>query len=74
VKFEESLAKLEETVRAMESGKLGIDDMMKAFETGRKIAAECEKELESIRLKIEKVTETGVERLEIPSCDASSIP
>ena len=54
--FEEKLKKLEETVSLMETGALSIDDMIKKFEDGQKLAAECQKELEAIRLKIEKVT------------------
>ena len=48
----------------MESGKLGIDEMISSFEEGRKLADECQKELESIRLKIEKVTGEGTEKIE----------
>ena len=62
MKFEEKLKSLEELVRRMESGKLGIDEMISSFEKGRKLADECQKELESIRLKIEKVTGEGTEK------------
>lgn len=54
--FEENLKKLEKTVALMESGELSIDEMIKKFETGQALAAECQKELEAVRLKIEKVT------------------
>lgn len=54
--FEENLKKLEETVSLMESGELSIDEMIKKYEDGQKLVAECQKELETIRLKIEKVT------------------
>lgn len=64
MKFEEKLKSLEELVRRMESGKLGIDEMISSFEKGRKLADECQKELESIRLKIEKVTGDGTEKIE----------
>ena len=56
MKFEEKLKELEDLVAKMESGKLGIDDMIASFEKGRKLAEECQKEIESIRFKIEKVT------------------
>lgn len=59
MKFEDNLKKLEALVSSMESGGLGLDDMIKHFEDGRKLVAECQKDLESIRLRIEKVTKTG---------------
>ena len=34
-----------------------------AFEDGRKLVDECQKDLESIRQRIEKVTKGGVERI-----------
>jgi exodeoxyribonuclease VII small subunit len=66
VKFEEKLGKLEELVAKMESGSMKLDDMITAFEEGRKLVAECQGELESIRLRIEKVTGNGeIEELKI---------
>ncbi len=57
--FEDSLKKLEQLVSGMESGQMKLDDMIKSFEEGRVLAADCRKELEAIRLKIEKVTTDG---------------
>lgn len=66
MKFEEKLGKLEELVAKMESGSMKLDDMITAFEEGRKLVAECQGELESIRLRIEKVTGNGeIEELKI---------
>ena len=59
--FEDNLRRLEELVGGMESGKMSLDDMIKSFEEGRKLADACGKDLESIRQRIEKVTESGVE-------------
>ena len=59
MKFEDNLKALEGLVAKMESGELGLDDMIAAFERGRKLAEECQKELDAIRLRIEKVTKTG---------------
>jgi len=64
MKFEEKIAALEAVVKKMESGKLGIDEMIESFEKGRKLADDCQKELESIRLKIEKVAGSGTEAME----------
>ena len=57
--FENNLKKLEELVARMESGDIKLDDMIKAFEEGRKLVDTCQKDLESIRQRIEKVTKGG---------------
>ena len=59
MKFEDNLKKLEGLVGKMESGEMNLDEMIKAFEEGRKLVVECQKDLESIRQRIEKVTKDG---------------
>ncbi len=59
MKFEDNLKKLETLVAKMEGGELKLDEMIKAFEEGRKLVADCQVELESIRQRIEKVTKDG---------------
>lgn len=59
MKFEDNLKKLEELVNRMESGGLDLDTMIKSFEEGRALVETCRKELDSIRQRIEKVTESG---------------
>lgn len=63
--FEENLKSLEELVRKMESGALSLDEMIASFENGRKLVETCQKDLESIRLRIEKVTSDGPKPVEI---------
>lgn len=64
--FEENLKALEGLVVKMESGEMPLDDMIKAFEEGRKLVETCQKDLESIRQRIDKVTKSGsVEELKI---------
>ena len=66
MKFEDNLKKLERLVGRMESGEMNLDEMIKAFEEGRKLVADCQKDLDSIRQRIEKVTKDGsVEPLNI---------
>ncbi len=65
MKFEDNLGKLEQLVRRMESGELKLDEMIKAFEEGTRLVKSCRRELESIRLKIEKVTASGVEEVPV---------
>ena len=38
---------------------MNLDEMIKAFEEGRKLVTECQKDLDSIRQRIEKVTKDG---------------
>lgn len=57
--FEDNLKQLEMLVGRMESGEMKLDEMIKAFEDGRKLVDACQKELESIRQRIEKVTKSG---------------
>ena len=45
MKFEDNLKKLEGLVGKMESGELNLDEMIKAFEEGRALVSECQKEL-----------------------------
>ena len=59
MKFEDNLKSLEELVRRMESGELKLDEMIAAFEKGRALVKQCQDDLESIRLRIEKVTASG---------------
>ena len=59
MKFEDNLKRLEGLVERMESGEMDLDEMITAFEDGRKLVAECQKDLESIRQRIEKVTKDG---------------
>ena len=66
MKFEDNLVKLEGLVGKMESGEMNLDEMIKAFEDGRKLVTECQTDLDSIRQRIEKVTKDGtVEELKI---------
>lgn len=59
MKFEDNLKRLEQLVSKMEGGDMKLDDMIKAFEEGRQLVTECQKDLESIKLRIEKVTKSG---------------
>jgi len=56
MKFEDNLKRLEELVGKMESGGMKLEEMITSFEEGRKLVASCQRELEDIKQKIEKVT------------------
>ena len=57
--FEDNLKKLEELVSKMESGSLKLDEMIQAFEEGRKLVDVCQKDLESIRLRMDMLRSAG---------------
>jgi exodeoxyribonuclease VII small subunit len=52
-KFEEALQKLEEIVRRMESGDLGLEESLKAFEEGIKLARFCSRKLDEAERRVE---------------------
>ncbi len=67
MKFEDNMEKLEALVKKMESGEMKLDEMIVAFEEGRKLVETCRNELESIRLRIERVTSNGTEEVLVKS-------
>lgn len=63
-KFEKDLEKLEEIVAALEEGELSLDDALKRFEEGIKLAKRCEKALSEAEKKIEILTRNAEGELE----------
>ena len=62
VNFEKSLAQLEETVSLLESGdELTLEESLKAFEDGIRLARLCRQKLDDAELRIQKLTEDGEE-------------
>ena len=55
IPFENSLETLEECVRRLEQEDLPIDDAFQLFETGVKSAQRCQKSLQNIETKVEKL-------------------
>jgi len=51
--FEDALAELEEIAEKLEDGTLGLDDSIKEFEKGIKLARLCQDKLEEAERKIE---------------------
>ena len=52
-KFEASLARLEEIVTELESGELGLEQSLKLFEEGVKLARVCNARIEEAERKVE---------------------
>ena len=72
MKFEEKLKRLEGIVAEMEGGNLSLDDMMKNFEEGKRLAAACAQELEVILQKIEKVVSGAAEPPQVEPMDITA--
>ncbi|HRI88963.1 MAG TPA: exodeoxyribonuclease VII small subunit [Candidatus Hydrogenedentes bacterium] len=68
-KFEKDLEKLEEIVAALEEGELPLDDALKRFEEGIKLAKRCEKALADAEKKIEILTKNADGKLEAQPFD-----
>lgn len=55
VTFEESMVRLDEIVKALEKGDVALEDSIKLFEEGTKLAAKCSQLLETAELKVTKL-------------------
>jgi exodeoxyribonuclease VII small subunit len=51
--FEQSLGRLEEVVRKLESASLPLDEAMKLFEEGMQLSRDCQKQLEEAEARVE---------------------
>jgi exodeoxyribonuclease VII small subunit len=58
-KFEDGLADLEKLVAELETGDLGLDEALKRFEKGVKIAGQLQGALEASNRKVEKLASGG---------------
>lgn len=64
--FEESMKKLEEIVVELENGKLNLDESVRKFEEGMKLAKQCNNILENAEKKITILLENNGEIKEQP--------
>ena len=55
--FEKAVKDLEKITVALESGELGLEDSMKYYEQGTKLAAFCSEILKQAELKIQQLSE-----------------
>lgn len=56
--FEEGMNKLETIVEKMESGELGLEQSMKAYEAGMQHIKQCRAQLNAVEKKIEVLSES----------------
>ena len=55
--FEKAVKDLEKITLALESGELGLEESMKYYENGTKLADFCVKKLKEAELKIEQLSD-----------------
>lgn len=53
--FETALQKLEETVSKLEGGQHSLEESLKLFEEGQRLATACQQALEAASLKVERI-------------------
>ena len=57
--FEDSLAKLEAIVDALEDNDVSLEESVKKFEEGIKLVKDCQKQLKEAELKVNKLMGDG---------------
>ena len=55
--FENNLKELENIVAKLESGECGLDESLELYAKGVKLSADCKKQLETARQKIENLSD-----------------
>jgi len=53
--FEKAMARLEDIIADLESGKLGLDESIKAFEEGVELSKQCHKKLTEAETKVKQL-------------------
>ena len=64
--FEQALASLDQTVRALEAGDLPLDEATRLYEEGMKLARTCNEMLASAELRITQIRTAYGEQLRLP--------
>lgn len=67
--FEESVARLEEIVKALDNGDIALDDALKLFEEGVRLAGDCSKQLTDAQGKLEHLTKKADGSMEAEPLD-----
>ena len=53
--FEESMARLEQIVRAMERGDVALEESLKLFQEGSELVRNCQKLLDDAKLQVKMI-------------------
>ena len=64
--FEQALARLDETVRALEAGDVPLDEATRLYEQGMRLARTCNEMLASAELRITKIRTAYGEQMRLP--------
>jgi exodeoxyribonuclease VII small subunit len=67
--FEDSLAKLEKITEELESGDLSLEESLKKFEEGVKLAEFCNGKLDEAQQKVTLLLKKDGARIEVPFTD-----
>lgn len=65
IKFEDALGKLEKIVSDLENSELSLDDSIKKYEEGIKLARICSQKLEQAKKKVEVLIKNSDGKFEI---------
>ena len=71
-KFEEALGRLEELVKKMEAGDMTLEQSLKAFEEGTRLARFCAKKLDEAERRVDLLLRQGDELVTEPFKDEVS--
>ena len=71
--FEEALALLDETVRALESGELTLAQSTEMYERGMKLARVCNETLTSAETRITRIRTAYGEQMRMVECDDAQL-
>jgi exodeoxyribonuclease VII small subunit len=69
IDFEAALAQLEKLVEQMEDGELSLEDSLKTFESGIKLARDCQQALQDADQKVQLLMEQNGELTSEPFRD-----
>jgi exodeoxyribonuclease VII small subunit len=71
-KFEEALGRLEELVKKMEAGEMTLEESLRAFEEGTRLARFCAKKLDETERRVDLLLKQGDEPVTRPFKDEDS--
>ena len=69
INFEKALEELESIVEDLESGDLSLENSLKSFEKGIKLARQCQEQLSQAELQVQKLIEEDGELKTTPLKD-----
>lgn len=61
VAFEEALGRLDETIAALEGGQIPLEDAIRLYEEGIRLAQRCQKLLDTAELRVQALRPAGTE-------------